>query len=81
MAVVFLWYFFYLLMATELAPRDKVVPNFLTCIGDFALLALSMSPLIFLECLMGTSDMNSTPPAMQVSYTPAFIRPRQVVMA
>lgn len=43
--------------------------------GVLALLALNIRDLIFLECLMGTSDMNSTPPATMTSYAPAAIKP------
>ena len=38
-------------------------------------------PRIFLLCRMGTSDMNSTPPAITASVYPVAIIPMPVVMA
>uniref|UniRef100_A0A0K2USY0 Uncharacterized protein n=1 Tax=Lepeophtheirus salmonis TaxID=72036 RepID=A0A0K2USY0_LEPSM len=54
--------------------RDNLAPTVL------ALLRLKSISLIFLECRIGTSLIDSTPPAMQMSYTPAEIRPAQLVM-
>merc|ERR1719187_2106489 len=57
------------------ASRPSLAPSVL------ALVLFSINWRIFLEWRMGTSDMNSTPPAMATSYTPALMSPAQVVMA
>uniref|UniRef100_A0A8D9BUV9 Uncharacterized protein n=1 Tax=Cacopsylla melanoneura TaxID=428564 RepID=A0A8D9BUV9_9HEMI len=57
-----------------------VARSFNLSTGVLALLARRSRLLIFLECLIGISDMNSTPPATTTSYAPAAIMPMPVVI-
>ncbi|KAE9538012.1 hypothetical protein AGLY_005984 [Aphis glycines] len=59
---------------------DEFERSFNLSNGVLALFALKSRLLILRECLIGTSDMNSTPPATITSYAPAAIRPIPVVI-
>ena len=51
----------------------EIIPSLFPIV--LALLMSSMSFLIFLLCRIGTSDMNSTPPAIATSIFPDAIKP------
>lgn len=59
----------------------KVLNNDNFCPNVFALFARNIRDLILRLNLIGTSDMNSTPPATIISYVPLAIKPTPVVMA
>lgn len=59
----------------------NVVSNCKRCNAVLALFAFSNSERILRLCRIGTSDINSTPPATIISYVPDAIRPTPVVIA